>query len=137
VEFDSPYPLAHAAPYLDVSGRELVRRVQDETGVELGLGKLLARQRDDVPYPGHPAVPEIRPGALDTEWMPIVARRGCLVFTATAASGPVPPSWSRSGAEPPGATPAILQPCQRRTTCPLTAWVVGEQAGWQCAIHEL
>jgi len=34
VEFDSHYPLASAAPYLDVSGRELVRRVQDETGVE-------------------------------------------------------------------------------------------------------
>jgi uncharacterized protein (DUF433 family) len=29
-EFDVPYPLAHAAPLLDVGGRELVMRIQDE-----------------------------------------------------------------------------------------------------------
>jgi len=43
VEFDSPYPLASAAPYLDVSGRELVRRVQDETGVEPPLQLVVVR----------------------------------------------------------------------------------------------
>jgi PIN like domain len=46
----------------------------------LGVGKLLARERDDVAYPGHAAIPAIRPGALDTEWMPTVARRGWIVF---------------------------------------------------------
>jgi len=42
----------------------------------LGLGKLLARQRDDVLHTGHPDVPEIPLGMLDVEWMPIVAERG-------------------------------------------------------------
>jgi len=46
----------------------------------LGFGKLLAGKRDDVAYPGHVAVPEIEPGALDTAWMPIVARQGWVVF---------------------------------------------------------
>jgi PIN like domain len=46
----------------------------------LGFGKLLAKIRDDVVYPGHPAIPEITPGALDTEWMPIAAARGWIVF---------------------------------------------------------
>jgi uncharacterized protein (DUF433 family) len=43
VEFGSPYPLAHAAPYLDVSGRELVSRVQDEAGVEPPLQLVVVR----------------------------------------------------------------------------------------------
>lgn len=46
----------------------------------LGLGKLLGRQRSDVAFPGHPRVPDILPGALDTEWMPIVAHRSWVVF---------------------------------------------------------
>jgi hypothetical protein len=46
----------------------------------LGLGKLLARERDDVTYPGHHAAEGIAPGALDTEWMPLVAARGWVVF---------------------------------------------------------
>ncbi|MBI1759410.1 MAG: hypothetical protein HYR62_09330 [Actinobacteria bacterium] len=46
----------------------------------LGFGKLVAHQRDDLVYPGHPAVPEIAPGALDTEWMPIAARNGWVIF---------------------------------------------------------
>jgi hypothetical protein len=61
-----------------VAPERVIRWYVDES--VLGLGKLLARQRDDVAHPGHPAVPEIRPGALDTEWMPIVARRGWVVF---------------------------------------------------------
>jgi hypothetical protein len=40
----------------------------------------MAHQREDVAYPGHPAIPEIVPGALDTEWMPVVARRGWIEF---------------------------------------------------------
>jgi uncharacterized protein (DUF433 family) len=35
-----PYPLAHASPFLDVEGRELVRRVQDQVGVH-GLEMLM------------------------------------------------------------------------------------------------
>jgi hypothetical protein len=42
----------------------------------LGLGKLLARGRDDVIYAGHPDLPEIPLGTLDVRWMPIVAERG-------------------------------------------------------------
>jgi len=48
--------------------------------VSSGFGKLLATQRDDIAYPGHPAVPEVMPGALDVEWMPIVAAHGWVVF---------------------------------------------------------
>jgi hypothetical protein len=46
----------------------------------LGLGKLLARERDDVTYPGHPASDGIMPGALDTEWMPVAAANGWVVI---------------------------------------------------------
>jgi uncharacterized protein (DUF433 family) len=42
-EFSTAYPLAFAAPYLDVAGRELVRRVQDETGVERALQLVVVR----------------------------------------------------------------------------------------------
>lgn len=41
----------------------------------LGLGKLLARTRDDVIYAGHPDLPEIPLGTIDVGWMPIVAAR--------------------------------------------------------------
>ena len=61
-----------------MEGTPTIRWYADES--VLGLGKLLGRQRDDVAYPGHPAVPEILPGALDTEWMPVVARRRWVVF---------------------------------------------------------
>ena len=46
----------------------------------LGLGRLLARDRDDVLYPGHPALPEVPLGALDVDWMPVVAKRGLVAF---------------------------------------------------------
>jgi hypothetical protein len=55
-----------------------VRWYADES--VLGFGKLLARERDDVVYPGHPSVPQILPGALDTEWMPLVAHERWVVF---------------------------------------------------------
>lgn len=41
----------------------------------LGLGKLLARTRNDVIYAGHPDLPEIPLGTIDVGWMPIVAER--------------------------------------------------------------
>jgi uncharacterized protein (DUF433 family) len=42
-EFDTPYPLAMAAPYLDVEGRELVQRIQYETGVARELQLVVVR----------------------------------------------------------------------------------------------
>jgi uncharacterized protein (DUF433 family) len=38
-----PYPLAHARPLLDVEGREVVRRVQDEVGLEPELQLVVVR----------------------------------------------------------------------------------------------
>jgi hypothetical protein len=46
----------------------------------LGLGKLLARERDDVLFPGHPALPEVPLGAPDVDWMRIVAERDLVAF---------------------------------------------------------
>lgn len=46
----------------------------------LGLGKLLARVRDDVVYAGHPEVPDVPLGTLDVTWMPLVAERDWVVF---------------------------------------------------------
>lgn len=47
----------------------------------LGLGIALARARTDVVHTGHPLVmPDLRPGLLDTEWMPRVAERGLVVI---------------------------------------------------------
>lgn len=48
----------------------------------LGLGKLLCRGgRDDVLYPGHPALPEVPLGTLDLVWMPLIAARDLVVLT--------------------------------------------------------
>lgn len=48
----------------------------------LGLGKLLRRSgRTDVVYPGCESLPEVRLGALDLEWMPIVSRHSLVVLT--------------------------------------------------------
>jgi hypothetical protein len=46
----------------------------------LGFGKLLARERDDVVYPGHPDIPEIYLGAEDVVWMGAVARLNLVAF---------------------------------------------------------
>lgn len=61
-----------------MADRRGIRWFADES--VLGLGKLLARERDDVAYPGHPACTGLEPGALDTEWMPLVAAWGWVVF---------------------------------------------------------
>ncbi len=57
----------------------------------LGLGKLLARLRADVTYPGdlgaavrkrlRPACPVTSPATADPVWIPEVARRGWVVIT--------------------------------------------------------
>lgn len=70
------YPLAHAKPFLDVEGRELVRKIQDEVGlprqlqfvvVRSGQGLISARPVAEfmkaVDYDGGTAV-RIRPGRV-------------------------------------------------------------------------
>jgi uncharacterized protein (DUF433 family) len=42
-EFGTPYPLATAQPFLDVAGRELVMRVQDQTGIDRLLWLVVVR----------------------------------------------------------------------------------------------
>jgi len=42
-ELGVSYPLATARPYLDVEGRELVQRIQDQDGVERGLRLVVVR----------------------------------------------------------------------------------------------
>lgn len=52
----------------------------DETS--LGLGKALAIARRDVIHTGHPLIlPEVPLGALDTEWIPVVAERKLAVIS--------------------------------------------------------
>lgn len=46
----------------------------------LGLGKILAIARPDVVHTGHPLIPQVPLGALDTDWMPLVARRRLAVI---------------------------------------------------------
>jgi uncharacterized protein (DUF433 family) len=42
-KFDEKYPLAHAAPFLDVEGRELVMNAQEEVGLEKPLHLVVVR----------------------------------------------------------------------------------------------
>lgn len=42
---------------------------------------MLEIARRDVIHVGHPLIPEIPLGALDTEWIPEVARRGLVVIS--------------------------------------------------------
>lgn len=52
----------------------------DETS--LGLGKALAIARRDVIHTGHPLIlPEVPLGALDTEWIPVLAERELAVIS--------------------------------------------------------
>jgi hypothetical protein len=46
----------------------------------MGLAKTLAVARKDVVHPGHPALPDIKPGAKDPDWMPRVAALGLVVI---------------------------------------------------------
>lgn len=46
----------------------------------LGVGKALARVREDVVHPGHPLIPEVPTGTDDVDWMPVVAGRGLVVL---------------------------------------------------------
>ncbi len=62
----------------------------------LGLAKVVASLRSDITYPGDPGAVvhkrkrepcEIQPGALDTDWLPYVARKGWLIVTRDANIG--------------------------------------------------
>jgi len=58
---------------------EDLRFFVDET--TLGVGRALAMVRGDVVHPGHRRLPGVPAGALDTEWMPIVADLGLVVIS--------------------------------------------------------
>lgn len=47
----------------------------------LGLGKALAIARRDVIHTGHPLIPQAPLGALDTDWIPEVAKRELAVIS--------------------------------------------------------
>jgi uncharacterized protein (DUF433 family) len=47
-ELGTPYPLASARTWLDVSGRELVRRVQDQVGLEAALELVVVRTKQHI-----------------------------------------------------------------------------------------
>ena len=47
----------------------------------IALGQALAAARSDVLHPGHKQLPEVPRGALDPDWIPIVARRDMVVLT--------------------------------------------------------
>jgi hypothetical protein len=49
----------------------------DETS--LPLGRALAHLRGDVIHPGHRRLPEVPPGTLDPDWLPIIGGRGLVV----------------------------------------------------------
>jgi hypothetical protein len=46
----------------------------------LGLGLALARLRPDTVHPGHPLLPDVPRGALDSEWIPAIAARGLIAI---------------------------------------------------------
>lgn len=46
----------------------------------LGFGKKLASTRPDVLFPGHPDLPEVPLGTVDTDWMQAVSARGLVAF---------------------------------------------------------
>jgi hypothetical protein len=59
-------------------GRSRLRFYADES--ILGVGRALAIARRDLVHPGHPLIPEVPLGALDTVWMAAVAARGLVVL---------------------------------------------------------
>lgn len=46
----------------------------------LGLGKALTIARHDVIHTGHPLIPEVPLGALDTVWIPEISKRRLVVI---------------------------------------------------------
>ena len=52
---------------------------------DLALGKALARQRDDVVFPGHPHLSEVPRQAPDDRWLQVVGERELVRTAMTAA----------------------------------------------------
>lgn len=48
---------------------------------DLALGRALDAEHGDVVYPGHPDLPEVPRGALDDDWLPVVAEKRLVVIT--------------------------------------------------------
>lgn len=48
---------------------------------DLALGKALAKQHDDVVYPGHPALPAVPRQTPDDQWLQVVGTRQLIVIT--------------------------------------------------------
>lgn len=46
----------------------------------LGVGKALARAREDLVHPGHALLPKVPVGTLDVDWMLEIAGRGLVVI---------------------------------------------------------
>jgi hypothetical protein len=46
----------------------------------LSIARALRAVRPDVVYPGHPDCPDIRLGARDVDWLPVVGRAGWAVI---------------------------------------------------------
>ncbi|HEU0240195.1 MAG TPA: hypothetical protein VFR11_13110 [Micromonosporaceae bacterium] len=46
----------------------------------MGLGKALSSARTDTVYPSHPRFPQVRLGAEDEQWIPIVATAGLIAI---------------------------------------------------------
>jgi hypothetical protein len=46
----------------------------------LAIGRALAHARRDVVYPGHPRLPEGKPGDDDETWIPLVAAAGLIAI---------------------------------------------------------
>ena len=48
---------------------------------DLALGRALGEVHSEVVYPGHPDLAEVPRGALDDEWLPVVASLRLVVIT--------------------------------------------------------
>lgn len=48
---------------------------------DLGLGRLLGKEYEDVVYPGHPALPQVPRGSLDDDWLRVIGELNLVVIT--------------------------------------------------------
>ncbi len=58
----------------------------------MGVGKAYEYLRHDTVHPGHRGIPELVPGALDDDWIPVVAGRVSSRSCETSEPGPGPVS---------------------------------------------
>jgi PIN like domain len=62
-----------------MASESIARFFVDENS--LALGRMLAKQHDDVVYPGHPALLEVPLETPDVEWLDVVGRLDLAVIT--------------------------------------------------------